>query len=65
MEPVITIAQLDGLAKKLGCRSRTEFAEALGLSQGHVSNLYAGRKQILHGPLHLLLIERLKQHRVR
>jgi hypothetical protein len=62
VEPVITVAQLDALAARLGCQGQADFAERLGISQSHMSNIYAGRRQILAGPLHLLLADKLRRH---
>lgn len=64
VEPVITVAQLDALAQRLGCQGQTEFGEALGISQSYLSNLYSGYRKVLRGPLHLLLVDRLRQHRL-
>ena len=64
IEPAITVAQLTALGERLGYSNQTLFAEALGITQGYLSHLLGGRNQLVHGPLHLLLVDKLRKHRL-
>ncbi len=63
--PAITAGQLTALGERLGCRSQTEFAEQLGITQGMLSHLLTGRRQIQDGPLLRLVVQQLREQRVR
>lgn len=63
--PVITVAQLARLGERLGCANQTEFAEALGISQAYLSLLSNGKRQIVGGPLLMLLVDRMHAHGIR
>jgi transcriptional regulator with XRE-family HTH domain len=60
--PVITAGQLTALGQRLGCANQAEFAEQLGITQGYLSHLLGGRRQMQDGPLHRLLLEMLRRH---
>ena len=62
--PVITAGQLTALGQRLGCGSQAEFAEHLGITQGYLSHLLGGRRQLQDGPLLRLLVDLLRRHRV-
>ena len=51
--------ELKQLAAAMGCHTQELFAEALGVSQAYVSQLYSGQKALQPGPL-LNLIRRLQ-----
>lgn len=60
--PTITAGQLTALGQRLGCSTQAEFAERLGITQGYLSHLLGGRRQMQGGPLHLLLLDLLRRH---
>lgn len=62
--PAITAGQLTALGQRLGCTNQTEFAEHLGITQGFLSHLLGGRRQMRKGPLHRLLLDLLRRHRL-
>jgi predicted transcriptional regulator len=58
-DDTVTIAELQELFEAAGCRTQADFAELLGITQGHVSHLLSGDKKIVPGTL-LLLFRRLQ-----
>ena len=62
--PPVTAGQLIALGERLGCSSQAEFAEHLAITQGYLSHLLGGRRQMQNGPLHRLLLDMLRRHRV-
>jgi predicted transcriptional regulator len=63
LTPPVTAGQLQALRERLGSRNQTEFAEALGVSQALISSLLGGTRP-LQGPLHLLVVEKLRRYRI-
>ena len=62
--PVVTAGQLAALGQRLRCGSQAEFAEQLGITQGYLSHLLGGRRQLQDGPLLRLLADLLRRHRI-
>lgn len=62
--PVITAAQLAALGERMGYDSQTEFAAALGITQGYLSHLLTGKRQLVHGPLLMVIEGRMRDHRI-
>ena len=55
----VTPEELKQLAAAMKCPTQELFAEALGVTQAYVSQLYSGQKSVKPGPL-LNLIRRLQ-----
>ncbi len=64
----IATEDFHALFKALGFRTQTEAAEALGLKQGYVSELWTGKKRVqprtsLHKLIQLLYRDSLREQR--
>jgi hypothetical protein len=66
--PVVTAAAFARLGERLGFANdhdgQVAFAEALGISYSYLRHLVTGRRQLGAGPLLVLLVDRMRQHRV-